>query len=161
MKLYLSAFLIFILLFFVSCSRKASSQGDAGSAVEPVINLGPDKFLKSVRKDIEKHDWQSFLAKCDSTQKAVQFYYRKIKEPQYIANILGITEKGNSIADAGKEVTYEDLNKIQSASLSEWQEFINHIEVFGKLTLADKRELKVKLEIIIINNKYYLTGGVN
>ena len=157
MKIQWIALLILMLFAASSCSRKTTAEEHAN---EPLINQGPDRFIISLSKDIEKHDWQSFLAKCDSMQKTVQFYHSKKTQPQYIAEQLGIHEKDNSISDYRKEVSWDDLNKIKSIKISEWQEFVNSIEAFGILTLNDGRELKVKLVIVIINNKYYLTGAI-
>jgi len=149
--------LLFAMVFLlISCSRKALPEKEETHPDEPMQNVSLDKFLKRVQVNVEKHQWKDFLDKCDSASKSNQLVGMKLKEPQYIAMLLGIADTGNSVVVAPTEITLDDLNKIAKARITEYEEFINGLEAFGRITMNDGRKLKIRLRIGIKNNNYYL-----
>jgi hypothetical protein len=115
------------------------------------------QFVKRVKGTVEQHNWGKLLRLTDTTNRRIQLGQMRIGKPQYLAEILGLHNVGNSIK-TGTKLTYSDLNRIRTLKVD--RSTLRSGSVRGKAILQDGAKLDVNFLITKPKKRYVLTGGV-
>ena len=114
-------------------------------------------FVKRVKNVVEQHQWGKLLRMTDTANRRIQLGQFGIGKPQYLAEILGLHNVGNSI-QTGEKISYSDLNRIRKLKVD--KSTIRTGSVNGKAILQDGKKLDVNFLITKPKKRYVLTGGV-
>lgn len=115
--------------------------------------------VKVIKTFVEQHDWEALLLKCDPEHYNVQVVEIGINKYQYIAEILGLNDKNNSISP-GKVTSKSDLQKIKKIKFKKPRQVGNLYKVSGKVTLKGGGKLKTEITLVKRDNDWFLTGSI-
>lgn len=158
--------LVVVSLITISCSSSKKVSYEVN--YESLTGLHKDfkhkkqlpTFLAELKAAIEAHDWPSFFRKCSKQHYRNQVISLRINAPTYVANTLGINEKGNDITPPrARKVEYDDINRIKTINYTKVDTSEQFITVKGNTILNNDSSLNILLNITIIDSSFYALAG--
>lgn len=150
--------LLIALTFFSACKttgRLNKNNSVYFSEAPTTVNV----FLDVLKKDIEGHNWEGFIRKCDPKNYQLQVVKHGISKPQYITEMLSVPFYG-TVVEEGKNIEYRHLNKIRAVEYEKYSKNGSIVNIDGKIILNDKTKLDMSIKILTKGGSYYLLGGV-
>ncbi len=147
-----------ILGLFLACASQPVAQNDPANK-ERISTEALQAFAAQIRTMVEAHAWTNFLDLCDAAHKDQQLGFG-MDSPQYIAEILGLHDQGNSIVEEGELIKSSHLDQIKIFEAKDLALGAEGATINGTVTLNDGRTLKISLVIIMTPKGLRLSGAV-
>ena len=95
------------------------------------------------------HDWGGFLARCDKENQHIQLGELGMGAPQYIAEMLGLHEVGNSLTPGGERLTQSHLDRVTAFEAFTCEASpIWTYTLRGRVVLDDGSRLRTTIDVL-------------
>ena len=152
--------LLLAALLSTACSASRDG-GDTIAAIEARLEgRGMLRaFLLDVADEVARHDWEALVERASPPHRYAQVDDMGMGLPQYVAELMGLHNVGNSIKRA-ELVTWEDMDRLTRIRFTEVDEDLGVLIIRGEALLSDGTTLKIELWVATLGGEHVLTGAV-